>query len=576
MKIISVLDLGLSLLIPILILLHLFIAPYTKVEESFNIQATHDVLVYGTPLQNAYHKLSQAYDHFTFPGAVPRTFVGPVVLAGLGQPIVNLIGFDHAQSIVRGMLGLANAAALIFFARNFRRAYGRPAARWYLLLQASQFHVIFYASRTLPNMFAFGLTTTATALLLPSPQSPELIHRRHRSAISLLVMAGIIFRSEVALLLFTTIFHLLFVVPSTSLERIIPHFIVAVIVSLIMTVPLDSYFWQKPLWPELWGFYFNAVKGNSSEWGTSPCYYYFVSAIPRLLVNPLTWGLMIPVAWKQPAIRPAVKGLLVPSLLFVAIYSLQPHKEARFVFYVVPSLTGAAALGADWIARRSFKAGKTAAILTWGVLLGSIAVSFVASTGMLLVSSLNYPGGEALAYLRDTVQAEVAASSSSSAVVPVHADVLSCMTGVTLFGTATGYASAVPSKGKIVRKSPGSSVVLSLDKTEDDSVLAQEEFWKRFDYVLAEDTTKVKGDDWETVSVVNGYGGIEILLDGSAQCDKSKEDIPVVGKGVSVERWRNRVKAITGGKWVGPKMVPRIYILRRVKHVKRARETVDV
>ncbi|EGO51460.1 hypothetical protein NEUTE1DRAFT_88888 [Neurospora tetrasperma FGSC 2508] len=576
MKLISVLDWGLYLLIPTLILLHLVIAPYTKVEESFNIQATHDVLVYGTPLQNAHHRLSQTYDHFTFPGAVPRTFAGPVVLAGLGQPIVNLAGFDHAQTIVRGMLGLANAAAILLFARNFRRAYGRSAARWYLLLQASQFHVIFYASRTLPNMFAFGLTTTAAALLLPNPQSPELIHRRHRSAISLLIMAGVIFRSEVALLLFTTIFHLLFVVPSTSLERIIPHFIVAVIVSLIMTVPLDSYFWQKPLWPELWGFYFNAVQGNSSEWGTSPWWYYFVSAIPRLLVNPLTWGLMIPVAWKQPAVRPAVKGLLVPSLLFVAIYSLQPHKEARFIFYVVPSLTGAAALGADWIARRSIKAGKTAAVLTWGVLLVSIAVSFVASTGMLLISSLNYPGGEALAYLRDTVQAEVAASSSSSAVVPVHADVLSCMTGVTLFGTATGYASAVPSKGKIVRKSPGNSVVLALDKTENESVLVQEAFWKRFDYVLAEDTKKVRGDDWETVGMVKGYGGIEVSLNGHAEEDKVPEDVPVVGKSVSVERWKNRVKAITGGKWVGPRMVPRIYILRRVKDARRARETVDV
>lgn len=81
-----------------------------------------------------------------------------MVLAGLGQPIVNLVGFDHAQTIVRGMLGLANAAAILVFARNFRRAYGRSAARWYLLLQASQFHVIFYASRTLPNMFAFGLS----------------------------------------------------------------------------------------------------------------------------------------------------------------------------------------------------------------------------------------------------------------------------------------------------------------------------------------------------------------------------------------------------------------------------------
>jgi alpha-1,6-mannosyltransferase len=145
-------------LIPGLILVHLVVAPYTKVEESFNIQAAHDVLVYGTPTSDIYHKLSATYDHFTFPGAVPRTFIGPVLLAGLAQPIVALVGFQHAQFVVRAILGLFNATCLLIFARGLRRAYGAGTARWYLLLQASQFHIMFYASRTLPNMFAFGLS----------------------------------------------------------------------------------------------------------------------------------------------------------------------------------------------------------------------------------------------------------------------------------------------------------------------------------------------------------------------------------------------------------------------------------
>lgn len=151
-------DILLSLAIPALILLHLLIAPYTKVEESFNIQATHDILVYGTPTTNVYQRLSSSYDHFDFPGAVPRTFIGPVLLTGIGQPIIALVGFQYAQLIVRGLLGLFNAGALFIFKANVERAFGKPTARWYALLQLSQFHVIFYASRTLPNMFAFGLS----------------------------------------------------------------------------------------------------------------------------------------------------------------------------------------------------------------------------------------------------------------------------------------------------------------------------------------------------------------------------------------------------------------------------------
>lgn len=156
----------LSLLIPVLVLVHLLVAPYTKVEESFNVQASHDVLVYGTPTSNIHEKLTSTYDHFTFPGAVPRTFIGPVLLAGISQPIVALVGFNHAQFVVRAVLGLFNAACLLVLRRNLDRAFGASTARWFVLLQASQFHIIFYASRLLPNMFAFGLSTLPLSMIV--------------------------------------------------------------------------------------------------------------------------------------------------------------------------------------------------------------------------------------------------------------------------------------------------------------------------------------------------------------------------------------------------------------------------
>jgi alpha-1,6-mannosyltransferase len=81
-----------GLIIPLSILVHLIFAPYTKVEESFNIQAIHDITAYGIPIPQNSTFLAQHYDHVAFPGAVPRTFVGALFLALLSSPVLGFIG----------------------------------------------------------------------------------------------------------------------------------------------------------------------------------------------------------------------------------------------------------------------------------------------------------------------------------------------------------------------------------------------------------------------------------------------------------------------------------------------------
>ncbi|RFU74188.1 glycosyltransferase family 22 [Trichoderma arundinaceum] len=403
-------------------------------------------------------------------------------------------------------------------------------------------------------MFAFGLTTLAYAFLLPKNEAKRAKVRR-RQAIGILVFATAIFRSELAILLAAT--GLLLLIRShLSLQELIGVFLGTFIAALGLSVPIDSYFWQKPLWPELAAFYYNAVQGSSSNWGVSPWHYYFTSAMPRLLLNPLCFPL-IGLALSQPGTSRRVQDLVIPSLAFITIYSIQPHKETRFIFYTVPPLTAAAAAGASFISSRRSKS------LLYGfatLVLGlSVLAAFASSTLMLLLSSLNYPGGDALSQLY-AITSNVTPSPPPPPQLFVHADVLTCMTGLTLFGQNL-HGLAPPESS--------TSPVLIFDKTEESEELGHPRFWSQFDYVLMEDPSLVLGT-WDIVGRIHSYDGIEILRPGQAVTaaeTSSEEGIEsdILGQGAVVAAVRDAVRKYTRGWWVGPRMSPTIHIMKRVR-----------
>ncbi|PWY76799.1 alpha-1,6-mannosyltransferase subunit [Aspergillus eucalypticola CBS 122712] len=540
--------------IPALVLLHLAAAPYTKVEESFHIQAIHDILSSGIPTRNVSETLRAEYDHFAFPGAVPRTFVGAVMLSGLSQPFIWLKSNIDRQFLARAILGLFNAASILAFASGLRRTAGKTTAIWYLLFQASQFHIFYYASRTLSNMFAFGLTTLALRYVLPEPVSPAVYRKRARLSLYLLTVAGIIFRSELAIFLATNTLFLFATRRITIQREIIPAGILGLLVGLTSTVLVDSFFWQQfPLWPELAAFKFNVISGQASAWGTHPWHFYFTNAVPRLLLNPLTYVVGIPFALYQPSTRGLAANTLIPALFFLAIYSAQPHKEWRFIIYTIPALTAAASLGASYIWTHRTKSLLYRLLSL--VMLASTFASFLLSTFVLLpASSANYPGAHAL----NTLHAYAENTNSSPDSISVYLGNLACQTGVTRF---LQHPSSVSSK---------SITPWYYDKTEDEATKLSPTFWSQFDYVLVEpgeETEKVLGA-WEVVDTVDGFAGLRIVRPGDEAVGAVEEKVVVYvlgDEGVKLfEKARGFVRnVITKGWWVEVRMEPKIRILRR-------------
>lgn len=402
-------------------------------------------------------------------------------------------------------------------------------------------------------MFAFGISTLALRALLPNPTvSADRRKMRCRLALCLLTVCGIVFRSELALFLATHTLFLLGTGRAGLRQEIIPAGILGLLVGLGLTVSVDSFLWQDfPLWPELAAFKFNVVHGQASAWGTQPWHFYFSNAIPRLLLNPCTYLIGIPLALAQPATRNATGNLLVPSLAFVALFSLQPHKEWRFILYAVPSFTAAAALGASYIWTHRTKS-LVFRVLALGMLLSPLA-SFGLSTFVLLPSSAaNYPGAYALRALHDyhLHHHHHHRSSAPEKEVSVYLGNLACQTGVTRF---------------LQHPSPA----WQYDKTENETTKVDPSFWTRFQYVLVEvdgpeEAMLGSGSGWEDVETVYGFAGLRVLRAGDqAGVSVETQTLRALGALEVFESGRQLARSVTKGWWVELRMEPRIRILRR-------------
>ena len=132
--------------------------------------------------------------------------------------------------------------------------------------------------------------------------------------------------------------------------------------SLLITVSIDSLFWQRLLWPEGVVLFFNTVENKSHQWGVEPWYWYLTSALPRAFIGFLP---LIPLSCftitnetssntSSTSIFSYIKRIrfdwimleyLLPVSLFIFLYSFLPHKELRFLLPAFPILYIAAGNG---------------------------------------------------------------------------------------------------------------------------------------------------------------------------------------------------------------------------------------
>ncbi|XP_024008571.1 dol-P-Man:Man(7)GlcNAc(2)-PP-Dol alpha-1,6-mannosyltransferase isoform X2 [Eutrema salsugineum] len=391
---------GYDLILGSIAAIYVVMAPYTKVEESFNVQSMHDIL---------YHRLNfNSYDHLEFPGVVPRTFI----VSFIASPVVSVIswlGFPKIYNLVaaRLVLGCIILSTLRFFRIQIRKNFGHQVESFFVLLTSLQFHLLFYCTRPLPNILAFGLVNLAYGNWLKG---------NFYSALSFLIFATVIFRCDVMLLLGPIGLQFL-MTKSISFWKALKYCVGTAVVAVGLTISVDSIMWKKFVWPEFEVFWFNSILNRSSDWGTHSIHWYFTSALPRSLL------VAYPLSLLGTLLDRRVPFLILPVLSFVILYSKLPHKELRFIISSVPMLNLSAAVAASRIYNNKKKA-------IWKlvnmVMLALFAISAGCTVVTFMASYNNYPSGYALKRLHQ-ISPNVAGEEW------VHIDTFSAMNGISRF-----------------------------------------------------------------------------------------------------------------------------------------------
>lgn len=473
-------------------------APYTKVEESFNLHAIYDIVFNGLDDLDS-------FDHKTFPGVVKRTFVGSLLLGiplsvfphsliNRIKPLIDVFAsatFSDAltftlldyQFMARLLLALSNALALCYLRKQISVSCNRQTKSigfWFALLQFTQFHIVFYSSRTLPNFMALPFVIMCLANFV----NGDVIR-----SIGFLFAVGIIFRLEI--IVFAGILALVSLYRhQITIKQLAASSFIGLLAGAVTTYQTDTYFWGEPSLPELNSFIFNLIYGKSKDWGTEPFWTYFTKYLPRMFMIPVI-PLLAPFGLKYDPVNyhvGTIQTISISSLLFVVFMSLESHKEWRFIIYAIPGITMSAAVTISHMRRQT--------LLKIVIILACIG-NYILSLFAAYTSSFNYPGGEALTRLNERIYAANPAGTLNPIII--HTDVAACMTGVSLFN----------------RFDDGNEKFdVTYDKTENSTALAEK--WDSFDYLIASEdqdqsTTKLpvaENCQWIKIDLIDGLAGI--------------------------------------------------------------------
>lgn len=537
--------------------LMLVLSPYTKVEESFNVQAIHDILNIGIDQ-------IELFDHLSFPGVVKRTCISAILFS---LPLVyfvnsskrwsgcliyltlvvnsilptNFSSYDDLNSILnetkihqlllsRFFLSLCTSFSMIYLRKSMLNSCSKNSkliSIWFSLLFYPLPHILYYSSRFLPNFICFPITNVAIGMFLDGDIS---------RSIAILIFVGIVFRFEVLIFALIIAFFCTSGVlrngkPLLKLREFIIPAIISTGLSCFLTCKIDSYFWDvEYILPEFESFFFNVISGKSSEWGIEPPYAYFSKYLPRIFASGFEVILLLTTVFVSLSLLNiksvffnnykstyrvdyinygigTITTLLWSAIAYILVLSINGHKEWRFLVYTIPIFCLVSSCTFEFIfikANKMFQKLLLLAILI--TYISGLCSSFIFG----FISSWNYTGGVAAQLLNLRLLKLYESQNNMLFPVTIHWDVGTCMNGASLF-TQIGNNKAFSDAWIDQTNFDYEKYWIIYDKTENPIELQENvdtfNYWIQYDDEEMLDFNN-ENYEWVLIDIVEGYVGL--------------------------------------------------------------------
>ncbi|XP_046419581.1 GPI mannosyltransferase 3-like [Neodiprion fabricii] len=276
------------------------------------------------------HRLAFGYGHLTWEWREGiRSYIYPFLIS-LIYRILGFFGLDFATLIIitpRIMQALLSAYADYRF-------YVWTKNKWALFSLCTNWFWYYYASRTLVNTLETSLTTIALSIF-PWRDSNT------KSVSYIWIVAWLCVVRPTAAVIWTPLclYHLLTTPTSGRIVLLLSYLRIGMSTLSIATL-VDTIGYGKFVLSHIEFFRINLINRVSDIYGTEPFFWYLTIGIPVILG--LYYVIFLIGAWQvvqHPAKFHIQAVMLVVIGWTLAIYSMIPHKEIRFILPLLPFFT---------------------------------------------------------------------------------------------------------------------------------------------------------------------------------------------------------------------------------------------